>query len=127
MLIGLAQVTVLLLAGWIMGVPMPAGPSGVAVILAADVFVGSGIAILSLVLAFRLRSHGPFYSVIGFFQLPLTSLSTAFAPLATMAPWMRTLAAWNPPFLWRGRRPGCTSDACRFRLDAPLPGSTRAV
>jgi ABC-2 type transport system permease protein len=95
-LLGLAQVAVLLVVGALMGVGL--GLSAGAVLLAAlaDVLIGSGIGILSLVLAFRLKGHGPFYAILGFVTLPLTFLSTAFAPLTTMAGWLRWLASWNP-------------------------------
>lgn len=61
-----------------------------------DTLLGTGMAALSLVLALRLRNHGPFYTVIGFVSLPLTFISTAFAPLGTMSGWLRTLAGLNP-------------------------------
>lgn len=94
--LGLAQVAILLVAARVMGVALRADLPGVATVLVADVLLGSGVAIVSLVLAFTLKSHGPFYAVLGFVTLPVTFLSTAFAPLSTMAPWLRTIAAWNP-------------------------------
>lgn len=95
-LIGLAQVVVILGAGSLMGVPLHEGFWGLVLVLVFDTLLGTGMATLSLVLAFRLRNHGPFYTIIGFVSLPLTFISTAFAPLATMSGWLRTLAGLNP-------------------------------
>lgn len=94
-LLGLGQVVVILTAGSLMGI-IPRSGSSLAVVFASDILVGAGISILSLVLALRLKSHGPFYTIIGFVSLPLTFLSTALAPLGTMSGWLRSLAAWNP-------------------------------
>jgi ABC-2 type transport system permease protein len=95
-LIGLAQVVVILAAGRLFGVAWHEGLGGIAAILVFDTLLGTGMATLSLVLAFRLRNHGPFYTIIGFVSLPLTFVSTAFAPLHTMSGWLRTLAGLNP-------------------------------
>ncbi len=95
-LIGLAQVMVILGAGRLLGVPLHEGFVGLLLVLLFDTLLGTGIATLSLVLAFRLRNHGPFYTIIGFVSLPLTFISTALAPLHTMSGWLRTLAGLNP-------------------------------
>ncbi len=95
-LLGLAQAVIIVLAGAIMHVPVGASPAAIALAFAVDVLLGSGIGIVSLVLAMILKSHGPFYAVIGFVSLPITFVSTAFAPLATMAPWLRAMASLNP-------------------------------
>jgi len=95
-LVGLAQVAVILGLGRVLGVPLHGGLGGLAIILVFDTLLGTGIATLSLVLAFRLRNHGPFYTIIGFVSLPVTFISTAFAPLDTMAGWLRALARLNP-------------------------------
>jgi len=95
-LVGLAQVVVILGAAAVMGVPLHEGFVGLVLVLVFDTLLGTGIATLSLVLAFRLRNHGPFYTIIGFVSLPLTFISTAFAPLHTMSGWLRTLAGLNP-------------------------------
>lgn len=79
--LGLAQVVTLLVATRLMGVALHTSIEGVATTLVAVVLLGSGVAIVSLVLAFALRSHGPFYAVLGFITLPMTFLSTAFAPV----------------------------------------------
>jgi ABC-2 type transport system permease protein len=95
-LLGLAQAVIIVLVGGLMHVSVTTSPADLGLAFAVDVLLGSGIGIVSLVLAMVLKSHGPFYAVIGFVSLPVTFVSTAFAPLATMAPWLRTMASLNP-------------------------------
>ncbi|NLG68680.1 MAG: ABC transporter permease, partial [Firmicutes bacterium] len=58
--------------------------------------LGAGIAVLSLSLAFRLRTHGEFFELIAFVSLPLLFLSSALVPLDAMPGWMAALARLNP-------------------------------
>lgn len=95
-LLGLVQAVIIVLVGAALRVPVAVAPADIGVAFAVDVLLGSGIGIVSLVLAMLLKSHGPFYAVIGFISLPVTFVSTAFAPLATMAPWLRVMAGLNP-------------------------------
>jgi ABC-2 type transport system permease protein len=42
------------------------------------------------------RSHGDFFSVLGFLSLPMIFLSSALVPLHAMPGWMGWLARFNP-------------------------------
>jgi len=45
--------------------------------------------------AFSVKSHGDFFSVLGFLSLPMIFFSSALVPLAAMPAWMKTLAWFN--------------------------------
>jgi ABC-2 type transport system permease protein len=47
-------------------------------------------------LALILRSHGPFFAIVGFVSLPFLFASNALAPLEIMPLWLRWLAQINP-------------------------------
>jgi ABC-2 type transport system permease protein len=49
-----------------------------------------------MAMAFSVKSHGDFFSVLGFLSLPMIFLSSALVPLAAMPGWMKTLAFFNP-------------------------------
>jgi ABC-2 type transport system permease protein len=49
-----------------------------------------------MAMAFSVKSHGDFFSVLGFLSLPMIFLSSALVPLQAMPGWMRTLALFNP-------------------------------
>ena len=92
----LLQVFILLLVASFLGATFPGGPGGIAVILLVSILLALAIGSLSLVLAFVYKSHGEFFATIGFVNMPLFFLSSALVPLASMPPWMRTLAEINP-------------------------------
>src|SRR5712691_7321844 len=57
---------------------------------------GVGLTAISMALAFSVKSHGDFFSMLGFLSLPMSFLSTALVPLAAMPAWMAFLARLNP-------------------------------
>ncbi|WP_324669835.1 ABC transporter permease [Geochorda subterranea] len=90
------QAGVILAMARLMGVRPATGLPGVAGVLAIGVLLGAGIAVLSLSLAFRLRTHGEFFELIAFVSLPLLFLSSALVPLDAMPGWMAAVARLNP-------------------------------
>ena len=57
---------------------------------------GVGLTAISMAMAFSVKSHGDFFSVLGFLSLPMIFLSSALVPLAAMPSWMGFLAQFNP-------------------------------
>jgi ABC-2 type transport system permease protein len=49
-----------------------------------------------MAMAFSVKSHGDFFSMLGFLSLPMIFLSSALVPLAAMPAWMSVLARFNP-------------------------------
>jgi len=78
------------------GVRLETGLYGVVLILAFGWLLGLGVTIISLSLAFSLHGHGDFFALVGTITLPVTFISTAFAPLDRLPGWMQVLARLNP-------------------------------
>ncbi|MEK6618627.1 MAG: ABC transporter permease, partial [Nitrospirota bacterium] len=78
------------------GVRPATGLLGVAGILLLGMRVGIGLPAISMAMAFSVKSHGDFFSVLGFLSLPMIFLSSALVPLAAMPAWMSMLARFNP-------------------------------
>lgn len=91
-----AQVLIILSLSSLLGVRLATGLAGVAVILLIGMLLGLGLIAISLALAFSIKGHGDFFSLIGFITLPLIFMSSALAPLEAMPAWMRALALLNP-------------------------------
>ena len=92
---GLQCLVMIVLAG-LLGVKIATGILGVGMILVLGLFLGMGITVVSLMLAFTLRGHGDFFAVLGILTLPLTFLSSAFVPRDALPAWMAAPAALNP-------------------------------
>jgi ABC-2 type transport system permease protein len=90
------QVLVILGVAFLFGVRPAAGLGGVAFILLIGMLFGVGLTAISLAMAFSVKSHGDFFSVLGFLSLPMIFLSSALVPLAAMPTWMGILARLNP-------------------------------
>ncbi len=90
------QVLVILGVAFLFGVRPATGLAGVAVILFIGLLFGVGLTAISMALAFSVKSHGDFFSVLGFLSLPMIFLSSALVPLAAMPTWMSVLARLNP-------------------------------
>jgi len=90
------QILVILAVAFLFGVTPETGLLGVAVILFIGMLFGIGLTAISLALAFSVKSHGDFFSVLGFVSLPMIFLSSALVPLAAMPGWMRAVAFLNP-------------------------------
>lgn len=90
------QVLVILGVAALFGVRPATGALGVAVILLIGVLFGVGLIAISMAMAFSVKSHGDFFSVLGFLSLPMIFLSSALVPLTAMPAWMQALAMINP-------------------------------
>src|SRR5438093_10108815 len=85
------QVLVILGVAFLFGVRPATGLLGVAVILVIGMLFGVGLTAISMAMAFSVKSHGDFFSVLGFLSLPTISLSSACVTLAAMPAWMGML------------------------------------
>ena len=90
------QVLVILAVAFLFGVRPATGLLGVAVILVIGMLFGVGLTAISMAMAFSVKSHGDFFSMLGFLSLPMIFLSSALVPLAAMPAWMSLLARLNP-------------------------------
>jgi len=90
------QVLVILGVAYLFGVRPVTGFGGVAVIILIGLLFGVGLTAISMALAFSVKSHGDFFSMLGFLSLPMIFLSTALVPLSAMPGWMAVLAQLNP-------------------------------
>ncbi len=90
------QVLVILGVAYLFGVRPATGLLGVAVILIIGMLFGVGLTAISMAMAFTVKSHGDFFSVLGFLSLPMIFLSSALVPLTAMPRWMSVLAILNP-------------------------------
>ncbi|MEK6549612.1 MAG: ABC transporter permease [Nitrospirota bacterium] len=90
------QVLVILGVAYLYGVHPVTGFGGVAVIILIGLLFGVGLTAISMALAFTVKSHGDFFSMLGFLSLPMIFLSSALVPLSAMPGWMSVLAQLNP-------------------------------
>ena len=90
------QVLVMLAVAFLFGVQPATGLLGIATILLIGMMFGVGLTAISMAMAFSVKSHGDFFSVLGFLSLPMIFLSSALVPLAAMPAWMSFLAKFNP-------------------------------
>lgn len=90
------QCSIILLLGLLFGIQIATGVTGALALLLITLLLGFGVTIISLVLAFILENHGDFFAILGITALPLTFLSSAFVPVASLPAWMRFLAQVNP-------------------------------
>jgi len=93
------QILVILAVAFLFDVHPETGFLGIAVILFIGMLFGIGLTAISMAMAFSVKSHGDFFSVLGFLSLPMIFLSSALVPLAAMPAWMKTLA-WLNPMTW---------------------------
>lgn len=90
------QALVILLVAMALGVRIESGLVGLAMVLVTGIFLGIGITAVSMGLAFVVRHHGQWFSIIGFVSLPLLFASNALAPLEAMPAWLQTISRLNP-------------------------------
>jgi ABC-2 type transport system permease protein len=90
------QVLVILAVAAAFGVQPATGLGGIAVILFIGMLFGVGLTAISMAMAFSVKSHGDFFSMLGFLSLPMIFLSSALVPLAAMPTWMSVVARFNP-------------------------------
>jgi len=92
----LLQCAVILSVGAAMGAGFSCGWAGLLLLLLTLLLITLIFTTISLMLAFSLRYHFELLSLIMIFSLPCAFLSTAFAPLTYMPPWLRYPASLNP-------------------------------
>ncbi|MFQ5850182.1 MAG: ABC transporter permease [Candidatus Binatia bacterium] len=92
----LVQCLIILVLGFLFGVRVATGLGGIIALLVISLLLGTGVTVISLILAFLLENHGDFFAVLGVTVLPLTFLSSAFVPPNSMPAWMKLLAWMNP-------------------------------
>lgn len=90
------QILVILAVAFLFGVSPVTGIPGIAVILILGMLFGVGLTAISLAMAFSVKSHGDFFSALGFLSLPIIFLSSALVPLDAMPGWMSVMAMVNP-------------------------------
>jgi len=90
------QILVILAIGFLFGVHPETGLLGIGVILVIGMLFGVGLTAISMAMAFSVKSHGDFFSMLGFLSLPMIFLSSALVPLSAMPGWMQALAFLNP-------------------------------
>jgi len=90
------QILVILGIAFLFGVRPETGLLGIAVILVVGMLFGIGLTAISMAMAFSVKSHGDFFSMLGFLSLPMIFLSSALVPLSAMPGWMQALAFMNP-------------------------------
>lgn len=90
------QILVILAVAFLFGVSPATGLLGIALILILGMLFGVGLTAISLAMAFSVKSHGDFFSALGFLSLPIIFLSSALVPLHAMPAWMSVLAMVNP-------------------------------
>jgi ABC-2 type transport system permease protein len=90
------QVLVILGVAYLFGVRPATGLLGIAIILVIGMLFGVGLTAISMAMAFTVKSHGDFFSVLGFLSLPMIFLSSALVPLSAMPSWMSVVAVLNP-------------------------------
>ena len=78
------QILVILGVAFFFDVHPETGLLGIAVILGIGMLFGIGLTAISMAMAFSVKSHGDFFSVLGFLSLPMIFLSSALVPLAAM-------------------------------------------
>ncbi len=90
------QILVILAVAFLFGVVPETGILGITVILFIGMLFGVGLTAISMAMAFTVKSHGDFFSMLGFLSLPMIFLSSALVPMAAMPGWMQALAFFNP-------------------------------
>ena len=93
------QILVILGVAFLFDVRPETGLLGIGAILFIGMLFGVGLTSISMAMAFSVKSHGDFFSVLGFLSLPMIFLSSALVPLSAMPGWMQALA-WLNPMTW---------------------------
>jgi len=77
-------------------VRISSGVLGLVLILLLGLMLGVGILSISMALAFSMKDHGTFFSLLSFISLPIIFVSSAFAPLTSMPVWLQSASKLNP-------------------------------
>jgi ABC-2 type transport system permease protein len=86
-IVGLAALT---------GARFPGGAGSLALLALGAVLLGASFAAYSDWLALTVRQRESLIGAVNFLVLPLSFLSTAFLPRATVPGWIRAISTWNP-------------------------------
>ncbi len=90
------QMTIILVVALLIGVHTAAGLPRILLLYLLGAMLGIGITFISLALAFLLHSHGEFFAIVGFINLPLVFISSALIPITLMPSWLAWMARMNP-------------------------------
>lgn len=90
------QALMILGMAFLFGVVPATGWLGVGLILVIGMMLGIGFTAISMALAFSMKGHGGFFSLLGFITLPLIFMSSALVPLQSMPGWLSVIAQLNP-------------------------------
>jgi ABC-2 type transport system permease protein len=91
-----AQILLVVLVAFALGVRIATGPLGLLVILVAAALLTMSVTAAFSALAYAVPQHGTFFAIAGFVSLPLLFMSNAFVPLHAMPVWMQVVARLNP-------------------------------
>jgi ABC-2 type transport system permease protein len=91
-----AQILLVVLVAFALGVRIATGPLGLLVILVAAALLTMSVTAAFSALAYAVPQHGTFFAIAGFVSLPLLFMSNAFVPLHAMPTWMQVVARLNP-------------------------------
>jgi ABC-2 type transport system permease protein len=94
--VGAAQVCVILLVAAAMGGLAGGSAPGILVIFLVSGLLTVAVTSASLALAYSVRGHETFFAISGFVTMPLMFLSTAFVPATALDPWLAGVAELNP-------------------------------
>jgi ABC-2 type transport system permease protein len=91
-----AQILLVVIVAYVLGVRIVTGPLGLVVILLTAALLTMSVTAAFSALAYAVPQHGTFFAVAGFVTLPLLFMSNAFVPLDVMPGWMEVVARANP-------------------------------
>jgi ABC-2 type transport system permease protein len=91
-----AQILLVVIVAYVLGVRIVTGPLGLVVILLTAALLTMSVTAAFSALAYAVPQHGTFFAVAGFVTLPLLFMSNAFVPLDVMPDWMEVVARANP-------------------------------
>jgi ABC-2 type transport system permease protein len=91
-----AQSTVLVILGALLGARYVGGATGIAVLILSAVLLSAPFAALSNAMALIVKKRQAIISSINFVLLPLTFMSTVFNVRSLMPGWMQMAATFNP-------------------------------
>lgn len=94
--VSVAQGLLIIAAAYTLGVRYTTGLGGIALTLVVGGLFGAAVTTVSVILAFVLRDHGQFFSLIAIVSLPVLFLSSALAPVDAMPGWLASIARLNP-------------------------------
>jgi len=95
-LIVMAQATVIVLTGLLMGASLAGGLPGFLAMLLAAFLIGSAFGALSNALALMVHRHDAIIAIMNFTILPLVFLSSMIIAKEAMPGWIRAVARINP-------------------------------